>query len=52
MEPAATAPFRVTVSGSPHPNDRYGILMTIKGFCQEEKELAHPERRGVVCETA
>lgn len=51
MEPAATTPFRVTVSGSRHLNDPYGILMSIKGFCREGEELAHPEGRGGACET-
>ena len=47
MEPAATTPFRVTVSVSPHLDDRYGIWMAMMGFCQKRGELAHPERRGV-----
>lgn len=51
MEPAATTPFRVTVSGSPHLNDSYSSLMIIMGFCRKGEELAHPESRGGVCET-
>lgn len=52
MEPAATTPFRVTVSVSPHLSDCYGILMIITGFCQKGEELAHPERRGGVRESS
>lgn len=45
MEPAATTPFRVTVSVSPHLNDCYGSFMVITRYCQVREGLAHPERR-------
>lgn len=52
MEPAATTPFRVTVSVSLHLNDCYGSFMVITESCQVGEELAHLEGRGGVCETS
>lgn len=49
MEPAATTPFRVTVSVSPL-RECCGILISGLGGCQRGEELAHPERRSAACE--